>query len=332
MFTLVWHCGNATYICCQVHRKHSFIIRPTMHWNVFAGWINFVSETTALFNSYRSNGDIWGKLTFYFTQIPTPANMDSNSLTEQPAEQKPDKDMNQLAQQLRARLQYARFKVQTGMANQSLEQMENTVERRLSNLESINSNTSGNKQGIDPMDQDGFPPTPPRTQPRSSRSEREEEERAARNLMMISSSPGRAPSPPPSKSDTKRQRGRKKQSQKQQQQQDIATTPSSASRQQQQLTNAYYNSPTLPSFQDVVARVPDYDRKSRQFAESMHSPPVGALPVDPGSISTRFPYFPPVNWTGALSPVDNSTHRSRTPPSPGYRYAKSRQRQQEQRH
>ena len=202
------------------------------------------------------------------------------------------------------------------MTDQSLEQMENHVERQLSYLEpihydnndifgisSMESNNNDNYRKSTPSN-DGFPPTPPQTQRRgrrSRKSEREEEERAARNLMMISSSPRRVPKhlkrphhqhvPLSSNKD------------------DISTS-----------------SPTLPSFQDIVSRVPDYDQQSRQFAESFQhaSPPVGALPIDPGSIgTTRFPYFPPVNWTGALSPiVDNSypPSTSRTPTSPGYRY------------
>ncbi|KAI9244845.1 hypothetical protein BDA99DRAFT_610054 [Phascolomyces articulosus] len=237
-------------------------------------------------------------------------------------EQNPSKDYDQLAKKLKARLQYARFKVQNGMTDQSLEQMENKVERQLSHLEllsSINNDFFVNKRGHKSMTitNDGFPPTPPQTQRRgrrSRKSEREEEERAARNLMMISSSPGGNPpknlkrphhqhAPPPTASPS--------------------SNPSTTT------TIGYtnMNSPTLPSFQDVVSRVPDYDRKSRQFAESFQqTPPVGALPIDPGSISTRFPYFPPVNWTGALPPVDNpySTSDTRTPPSPGYRYTMNR--------
>ncbi|KAG2226927.1 hypothetical protein INT45_010206 [Circinella minor] len=233
--------------------------------------------------------------------------------------QTPVKDINQLAKTLKARLQYARFKVQNGMTNQSLEQMENQVERQLSYLEpihydnndifsmnSMNTNyrISSSSSMTCSTNNDGFPPTPPQTQQRrgrpSRKSEREEEERAARNLMMISSSPRCVPKllkrPLPPHMDNN--------------------------------TTNNIQSPTLPSFQDIVSRVPDYDQQSRQFAESFrYTSSSPGLPMDSsslGGIETRFPYFPPVNWTGALSPVENSypinNNNTRTPTSPGYRY------------
>ena len=225
-----------------------------------------------------------------------------------------------MAKKLKARLQYARFKVQNGRTDQSLDQLENQGERQLSYLEpihydnndifSMNSMNTNYRISFPSSNNDEFPPSPPQTQQqrrgrRSRKSEREEEERAARNLMMISSSPRHVPKllkrphphPLPSHMDNNS-------------------------------NNNNNTSPTLPSFQDIVSRVPDYDQHSRQFAESFRYASLpGGLPMDAsggGGIETRFPYFPPVNWTGALSPVDNpypiNDSNIRTPTSPGYRY------------
>lgn len=173
----------------------------------------------------------------------------------------------QLLKILKARLTYARFKVQHGMIDKDLDQIQHAVDRRLrveAQLKAVSYE---------------LPPTPPRTQQRSlatrqqqQQRQRDIEEIAAQNLMLMSS---------PQRRSYKR--------------------PLSP-----------MNSPSLPSFQDVVAQVPGYDEKSYLLAESLRSstatPPPAAPPYAP---DMRSPYFPPPGWSGVLPTVTLSpTSRS----------------------
>lgn len=229
------------------------------------------------------------------------------------------------------RLQYARFKVESGMVSNSLPEVEDVVREK--------DDTAG--QDIEKTDENDawlyLPPSPPATVSvhqirRSSGSSNESfgsittagrlrrqkqqrkrsqlpEEDAAHNLMMLMAH--KQPTQPYATPPTTGRR--KKTITKQQKKKAKATATSSHA----SLGEAEKSTPTLPSFETLTRQVPDYDWRSRQLAQEAWASAGQMRPDTVASASARLPHLPPQGFGGSVesheplaSPSSRSYHQA----------------------